>query len=43
MIREINANDFDGMMKLYTELHNNPIPEKDEHVLSTFPPDSSNK
>lgn len=36
MIREINANDFDGMMKLYTELHNNPIPEKDEHVLSIW-------
>ena len=36
MIREINANDFDGMMKLYTELHNNPIPEKDERVLSIW-------
>ena len=36
MIREINANAFDGMMKLYTELHNNPIPEKDERVLSIW-------
>jgi ribosomal protein S18 acetylase RimI-like enzyme len=36
MIREINENDLDGMMKLYTELHNNPIPEKDERVLSIW-------
>ncbi|MDF2472988.1 MAG: family acetyltransferase [Anaerocolumna sp.] len=27
MIREITENDFDGLMKLYKQLHNNPIPE----------------
>lgn len=28
MIREITPNDFEGLMQLYTQLHNNPIPEK---------------
>lgn len=27
MIREINENDLDGLLKLYTQLHDNPIPE----------------
>jgi GNAT superfamily N-acetyltransferase len=27
MIREITENDFDGLMKLYKQLHNNPMPE----------------
>jgi GNAT superfamily N-acetyltransferase len=27
MIREITENDFDGLIKLYKQLHNNPIPE----------------
>lgn len=27
-IREITAEDFDGLMRLYTQLHGNPIPEK---------------
>lgn len=29
MIREINASDLDGLLQLYTQLHDNPIPEKD--------------
>lgn len=28
MIREINRNDLDGLLALYTQLHGNPIPEK---------------
>lgn len=29
MIREITTNDYEGLMRLYTQLHNNPFPEKD--------------
>lgn len=36
MIREITENDFDGLMKLYMELHNNPFPEKDDKVMSVW-------
>lgn len=32
MIREINENDFDGLMRLYMQLHDNPFPERDERV-----------
>lgn len=32
MIREINENDFDGLMSLYMQLHNNPFPEKTEYI-----------
>jgi len=28
MIREINRQDFEGLMKLYTQLHDNSIPER---------------
>ena len=28
MIREANIDDFDGLINLYTHLHNNPIPDK---------------
>lgn len=28
MIREITENDLDGLLQLYTQLHDNPIPEK---------------
>ena len=36
MIREITAADFDGLMKLYMQLHDNPFPEKDERVMSVW-------
>jgi len=36
MIREINSNDFDSLMKLYMQLHDNPFPEKDERVMSVW-------
>lgn len=33
MIREIADGDFDGLMKLYTQLHDNPLPDKSERVM----------
>lgn len=32
MIREIVESDYVGLMKLYTQLHNNPFPEKDNSM-----------
>lgn len=32
MIREITNADFDGLMTLYMQLHDNPFPERDERV-----------
>lgn len=36
MIREITDSDFDGLMRLYMQLHDNPFPEKDKRVMSTW-------
>lgn len=36
MIREITNADFDGLMKLYTQLHNNPMPEKTTDILELW-------
>lgn len=36
MIREITPEDFDGLMRLYTQLHGNPLPEKTSEVLSLW-------
>ena len=36
MIREITADDFDGLMTLYDQLHGNPFPEKDERVMGVW-------
>ena len=36
MIREINEEDFDNLMLLYTHLHDNPIPEKCEKVAAAW-------
>lgn len=36
MIRELNSNDFDGLMELYTHLHDNPIPEKTGKVMEVW-------
>lgn len=33
MIREICSDDFDGLMELYTQLHDNPIPDKTAEVM----------
>ncbi|WP_455716017.1 GNAT family N-acetyltransferase [Anaerosporobacter sp.] len=32
MIREINNEDYDGLMKLYMQLHDNPMPEQSEDI-----------
>ena len=32
MIREIREEDFDALMGLYTQLHENPMPQKDERI-----------
>ncbi|MBR4199945.1 MAG: GNAT family N-acetyltransferase [Oscillospiraceae bacterium] len=36
MIREINEADFDGLMQLYTHLHENPIPEKSSALTALW-------
>lgn len=36
MIREITQNDFDQLMKLYMQLHDNPFPEKSEQVMAVW-------
>ena len=36
MIREITPRDFDGLMRLYMQLHDNPFPEKDEKTLAVW-------
>lgn len=32
MVREINHNDYTGLMKLYMQLHDNPMPEQSEVI-----------
>lgn len=36
MIREINEGDFDGLMKLYMQLHDNPMPEKTDEIMALW-------
>ncbi len=36
MIREITETDFDQLMKLYMQLHDNPFPGKSEHVMAVW-------
>lgn len=36
MIREISEKDFDGLLRLYMQLHDNPFPEKDDRVLGVW-------
>ncbi len=36
MIREITENDFDQLLRLYMQLHDNPFPEKSERVLAVW-------
>lgn len=33
MIREINENDFEGLMTLYMQLHDNPFPGKSKEIV----------
>lgn len=36
MIREITEADFDGLMKLYMQLHGNPMPDKSEQIMDIW-------
>ena len=36
MVREATKDDFDRLMKLYTQLHNNSIPEKTSDILDLW-------
>lgn len=36
MIREIEKDDIDGLLKLYMQLHNNPMPEKTSELLQIW-------
>lgn len=36
MIREIVKNDLDGLLRLYMQLHNNPMPEKTPELLQIW-------
>lgn len=36
MVREIVENDFDNLMKLYMQLHDNPFPDKDDRVMEIW-------
>ena len=36
MIREIYDKDYEGLMRLYMQLHNNPFPEKDEAMIKLW-------
>lgn len=36
LVREITADDLDGLMTLYMQLHDNPFPEKDEAVMALW-------
>ncbi|MBO5054948.1 MAG: GNAT family N-acetyltransferase [Lachnospiraceae bacterium] len=36
MIREVVHEDFDGLMKLYMQLHDNPFPEKNKKIMDLW-------
>ncbi len=36
MVREATKDDFDGLMKLYTQLHNNSIPKRTSDILDLW-------
>ena len=36
MIREITENDFDQLMTLYMQLHDNPFPERDKRIMDIW-------
>ncbi len=36
MVREITKDDFYGLMKLYTQLHDNPMPEKNSDIMNLW-------
>lgn len=36
MIREITESDFDGLMELYMQLHDNPMPDKTPKIMELW-------
>lgn len=36
MIREVIKKDLDGLLRLYTQLHNNPVPERSEALRTLW-------
>ncbi len=36
MVREITENDFEGLLRLYMQLHDNPFPEKNDKVIGIW-------
>lgn len=36
MIREVEENDFEELMTLYTQLHNNPMPKKTDDIMKLW-------
>ena len=36
MVREITYQDFEGLMQLYTQLHDNPFPNITDEVMQTW-------
>ena len=36
MIREITEKDYDGLMTLYMQLHDNPLPEETEYFMALW-------
>lgn len=36
MVREVTENDFDNLLKLYMQLHDNPFPDKDNRVMEIW-------
>lgn len=36
MVREITEKDYEGLMKLYMQLHDNPYPEKDNEMTKLW-------
>ena len=36
MVREVEKNDYESLMKLYMQLHNNPMPEKTSEIAELW-------
>lgn len=36
MIREIHSNELDGLLELYTQLHDNPMPQITENIIKKW-------
>lgn len=36
MVREVKFDDLQGLLELYIQLHDNPLPEKSEELLTMW-------